>query len=161
MGVSGSGKSTVAERLAAALGARFVDADTFHPPENIAKMSRGEPLNDEDRAGWLKSLRIELDAAEQRGERCVLACSALKQRYRDSLGVQPETRPLVYLEVKEAVAARRVAARNRHFMSASLVNSQFAALEEPVRALRIDATLPLDTIVNRVLAALSCKNTTP
>lgn len=143
MGVSGCGKSVIGSALAEALGGRFVEGDRFHPPENIERMSAGLPLRDEDRWGWLDAIATEISDAERRGETLVVACSALKRVYRDRL--RPASRDLkfVYLEIGRDVAAARVAARKDHFMPASLIDSQFAALEPPgpeEDALTLDAT---------------------
>jgi gluconokinase len=134
MGVSGSGKTVIGSRLAEALGGRFAEGDRFHPPENIKRMSAGLPLRDEDRWGWLDAIASEIGEAERHGETLVVACSALKRVYRDRF---------IYLEVGRDAAAARVAARKGHFMPASLVDSQFAALEPPAldeSTLKLDAT---------------------
>ena len=155
MGVAGAGKSTVGSALARALAATFLDADSFHPPENLAKMQSGTPLNDLDRTGWLTALRCELDRREALGERVVLACSALKQRYRDALGLDATARATVFLELSPEVATLRLQARSEHFMPPSLVASQFEALEPPEHALCVDATLPVNVIVASVVKALA------
>lgn len=129
MGVSGAGKSTVGPLIAEALGLRFDDADAFHPPANIGKMSRGEALDDTDRMPWLDAIGAHLLA--HRGIGCVVTCSALKRAYRDRLRqAAPELR-LVFLHGQPALVAARQAARQGHFMPASLVASQFATLEPP------------------------------
>jgi gluconokinase len=160
MGVAGAGKTTIGSALSRALGATFLDADDFHPPENLAKMQRGSALNDDDRKGWLAALRAALDAREAQGERIVLACSALKQRYRDVLGldatdVGKPSRATVFLELSPEVATARLQARSEHFMPTSLVASQFEALEPPEHALRVDATLPVEVIVASLVEALA------
>ncbi len=129
MGVSGAGKSTVGQAIASALGLPFADADDFHPKANIAKMSRGEALTDEDRWPWLAAIGAHL--AAHRGRGCVVTCSALKRAYRDALrDAAPDLR-LVFLTGDSALVAARQAARRNHFMPASLVASQFATLEPP------------------------------
>lgn len=129
MGVSGAGKSTVGALVAARLGLSFRDADEFHPPANVAKMSAGVPLTDADRAPWLDAIGAHL--ATHRGVGCVVTCSALKRSYRDRLrALAPETR-FVFLHGEEALVAARQAARQGHFMPPSLVASQFATLEPP------------------------------
>ncbi len=129
MGVSGAGKSTVGPLIAERLGLPFRDADAFHPPANVAKMARGEPLTDADRAPWLDAIGAYL--AAHRGRGCVVTCSALKRAYRDRLReAAPEAR-FVFLDGDEALVAARQAARQGHFMPASLVASQFATLEPP------------------------------
>jgi gluconokinase len=129
MGVSGAGKSTVGPLIAAGLGVGFEDADSFHPPANIAKMSRGEPLDDTDRAPWLDAIGAHL--AAHRGRGCVVTCSALKRAYRDRLRRAAPDLRLVFLSGDAALVAARQAARAGHFMPASLVASQFATLEAP------------------------------
>jgi len=131
MGVSGSGKSTVGALLARRLHWEFEDADWFHPPANVEKMHKGIPLADEDRWPWLNAITAWIDRARARDEHAVIACSALKRRYRDTLiGNRPDVR-LVYLKGNETLISRRLATRHEHFMPASLLHSQFDALEEP------------------------------
>jgi carbohydrate kinase (thermoresistant glucokinase family) len=154
MGVAGSGKTTVGARLAAELGWRFADADDFHPPENVAKMAAGIPLDDADRAPWIAALAAHADDAARRGDDLVLACSALRAAQRDRL-VTPHT-TVVYLRADSALLHRRLAARTGHFMKATMLDSQLAALEEPTadRALIIDAAQSADAIVATVRAHL-------
>ena len=131
MGVSGSGKSTVGAMLASRLHWPFEDGDWFHPPANVEKMHRGIPLTDDDRWPWLRAIADWIDQARGRGRHGVIACSALKRRYRDVLiGDRRDVR-LVYLKGDEALIARRIATRHEHFMPQSLLHSQFEALEEP------------------------------
>lgn len=131
MGVSGSGKTTVAGLLAGRLGWEFIDADDFHPPGNVRKMRGGTPLTDEDRWPWLASVAAWVDATRRTGRHGVLACSALKRAYRDILvGTRADVQ-LVYLRGDKALIASRQAARRNHYMPATLVDSQFATLEEP------------------------------
>jgi gluconokinase len=131
MGVSGSGKSTIGNLLAARLRWEFEDGDWFHPDANVEKMHKGIPLTDDDRAPWLRSIRAWIDATHAAGRHGVIACSALKRRYRDLLiGDRVATR-LVYLNGSEELIARRIATRHEHFMPPGLLHSQFAALEEP------------------------------
>ncbi len=132
MGVAGSGKSTVGRLLAARLGADFIEGDDLHPAENRAKMSRGEPLDDADRAPWLATLVAVAEERRAGGRDVVLSCSALRRRYRDRLrGIG---RPLlfVHLHGSEAVIRARMSARTDHFMPTSLIASQIATLEPPV-----------------------------
>jgi gluconokinase len=156
MGVSGSGKTTVGELLGGALGWPFYDADNFHPPENVERMSRGIALTDEDRRPWLAALARLVGEALASEQSIVLGCSALKEAYRAQL--RPEgaaaTVQFVYLRVPPEVAAARSRARRGHFMPASLVPSQFAALEEPRDAIVIDATQTPDEIVAEIRRAL-------
>jgi len=131
MGVSGSGKTTVSSLLAAALGCRFQEGDDLHPAENVEKMHGGTPLTDADRLPWLQKIAEEIDGWRARGESGVLTCSALKRSYRDIIiGNRPEV-TLVYLKGPYDLIRRRMGARHEHFMPVALLDSQFAALEEP------------------------------
>jgi len=149
MGVTGCGKSTIGALLAHALGAEFLDADDFHPPANVAKMSAGVPLDDEDRAPWLVRLNAEL-----RGRpRVVLACSALKAAYRSTLGAGLDCR-FVHLRGSPELIRTRLRARRHRYMPATLLDSQFAALEPPADAIEIDVAPPADECVAAILAQL-------
>ena len=131
MGVSGSGKTTVAGLIAGALGWELGDADDWHSPANVRKMHGGTPLTDEDRWPWLRSIAAWIDATRSTGQHGVLACSALKRAYRDILiGSRADVR-LVFLHGSEALIEQRQAARHNHYMPASLVHSQFESLEPP------------------------------
>jgi len=131
MGVSGSGKSTLGAALARALGVGFIEGDALHPPRNIAKMSVGEPLTDADRRPWLDAVAAALaEAARRKG--AVAACSALKRAYRDRIRQGAGTNvAFVYIDLDAATLHRRLAQRRGHFMPASLLDSQLAALEPP------------------------------
>lgn len=153
MGVSGAGKSTLASALGARLGIPYVDADDYHSPENIQKMRRGEPLTDEDRAGWLVTLRRLLDEREA-AEGVVLACSALKDAYRLQLGVPSSTRGLVFIHIDPETARRRVARRTSHFMPMTLVEAQFATLQPPQDAITVEAAWPVHKAVRHVCDTL-------
>ncbi len=131
MGVSGCGKSTIASMLAHRLHWTYEDADWFHPPSNIEKMHRGEPLTDEDRWPWLYAIAAWIDATRRIGNHGVIACSALKRAYRNILVGERKDVRLVYLKGDRDLIARRMATRLGHFMPADLLDSQFAALEEP------------------------------
>ena len=131
MGVSGSGKSTIAAMLAQQLHWTYEDADWFHPPSNIEKMHRGEPLTDEDRWPWLQAIAAWIDATQSVGNHGIIACSALKRAYRDVLVGERHYVRIVYLKGEKSLIARRIAARDSHFMPPSLLDSQFATLEEP------------------------------
>jgi len=131
MGVSGSGKSTIAALLANRLGWTFEDADWFHPQSNVDKMHSGQPLTDADRWPWLEAIARYIDSVRQAGDHSVIACSALKRAYRDILiGDRPDVR-LIYLKGQHDLIMRRLAVRHDHFMPPQLLDSQFAALEEP------------------------------
>ena len=131
MGVSGSGKSTIASMLANKLGWTYEDGDWFHPKRNVDKMHAGQPLTDEDRKPWLEAIARHIDVLRKGGGHAVIACSALKRAYSDILvGARPDVR-LVYLKGAHDLIARRIATRHGHFMPPELLDSQFAALEEP------------------------------
>ncbi|MBD5778167.1 gluconokinase [Pelagicoccus sp. NFK12] len=154
MGICGSGKSTIAIEVARAKRIEMLDADDFHPPRNVEKMKSGTPLTDEDRAGWLQALNEELKSRLDKGDSVVLACSALKQRYRDVLNAGlPQVRWL-YLRGDRETILQRVSQRQDHFMPSSLVDSQLEALEEPVDAVVVDIRLPIEEIVAKALAEL-------
>ena len=129
MGVSGSGKSTVGALLAGKLGWQFADADSFHPLANIEKMAAGQPLTDEDRLPWLRAISGWIDQQIATGRRGVVTCSAQKRSYRAVLR-RPEVQ-IVYLEGSRELIAARMTARNGHFFQPAMLDSQFAALEEP------------------------------
>jgi gluconokinase len=131
MGVSGSGKSTIAEQLAQRLGWTYEDGDRFHPASNVAKMSAGHPLTDEDRWPWLQAIADEIDRVCKAGEHAVIACSALKRSYRDVLVHGRRDVRIVYLDGTQNLIASRLAARKGHFMPPGLLISQFKTLEPP------------------------------
>jgi gluconokinase len=131
MGVSGSGKTTVAALLAAALGCQFQEGDDLHPRENVEKMRSGAPLTDADRMPWLRKIAEEIDGWRARGECGVLTCSALKRSYRDLIIGDRHDVVLVYLKGSRDLIHRRMIARHEHFMPVALLDSQFATLEEP------------------------------
>jgi gluconokinase len=158
MGVTGSGKTTIGERLAARLGFEFADADDFHGAENVAKMAAGQALSDADREPWLARLRARIDRALDRHEPVVLACSALKARYREALGLSRPGIALVYLRATPELVDRRLAARAGHFMPKQLIPSQFADLEPPADAIALDADQPIDAAVSAAAAALSARS---
>lgn len=131
MGVSGSGKTTVAAMLAGVLGAQFLEGDDVHPRANVEKMRSGTPLTDADRLPWLQAIARQVDGWREREERGVVTCSALKHAYRDIIvGDRPEV-ALVYLRGSRELIQRRMAARHEHFMPIGLLDSQFATLQEP------------------------------
>ena len=150
IGVSGSGKTTIGKLLAKHLKIRFYDADDFHPPSNIAKMSRGEPLGDEDRQPWLKALAKRLVDWQQKGG-AVLACSALKEKYRGLLAQEKASIIWIYLDVEEATIKKRFEQRQDHFMPASLIKSQFDTLEPPIYGIHIDGSQQPGLIIRDIL----------
>jgi carbohydrate kinase (thermoresistant glucokinase family) len=131
MGVSGSGKSTAAALLAAALGCQFQEGDDLHPAANVEKMHSGTPLTDADRLPWLLKIAEEIDAWRAQGDSGVLTCSALKRSYRDIIIGDRADVTLVYLKGSYDLIRKRMAARQEHFMPVGLLDSQFATLEEP------------------------------
>ena len=154
MGVSGCGKSTVGAALAAVLGWPFIEADDLHPPANVAKMAAGTPLTDEDRAPWLDRIVAELRrTCAERGD-AVLACSALKQAYRDRLAQAGPMR-FVHLRGDRQTIAERLAARRHRYMPASLLDSQFATLEPPRDAIDVDIRMSVDAQVRAIVDALA------
>jgi gluconokinase len=155
MGVTGCGKTTVGALLASELGWKFHDADDFHPAANVAKMKSGAPLDDSDRWPWLERLNALLLEAERQGESLVLACSALKQAYRDRLARGCAAARFVFLDDEEALIRARLAARKGHYMNPKLLASQFATLERPQDALRIEVAGSPAALVTRIRAALA------
>src|SRR5262249_24658510 len=147
MGVSGSGKTTIGERLARALGWPFYDADQFHPPANVTKMQQGMPLTDEDRWPWLQALRTHIETCMHQRVSAVLACSVLKQAYREHLIIDEAEVKLVYLKGDYDLIHERLAQRQGHFMPPGLLDSQFATLEEPEQGIVVDIGPPPETIV--------------
>jgi gluconokinase len=157
MGVCGCGKSALGERLARELGAAFIEGDAFHPPANVARMAAGIALTDADREGWLEALAAQLAVARAQGRSVVLACSALRRRYRDALRQGAPDLRLLHLHGERALLAARMAARQGHYMPASLLDSQLATLEAPgpdERAITLDAGTPPATLVQLALAQL-------
>jgi gluconokinase len=155
MGVAGAGKTTVGDRLAAALGCEFVDADDYHPPANREKMRAGQPLGDDDRWPWLAQLNGVLQEREQRGRGVVLACSALKASYRAVLLRDLADARIVYLRGSKAVIGSRLAGRGGHFMNPALLDSQFAVLEEPHQAIVVDVDATPEALVGAIRAGLA------
>ena|SRR5215831_2445993 len=162
MGVAASGKSTVGQALAHALGWRFYEGDDFHSPANKAKMHSGVPLTDEDRRPWLAALGAKIGETVARGERAVFACSALKAWYREALvpaGTPAGSVRFVHLDVPRDALAARLAER-QHFFPASLLDSQLKTLEPPRDAVWVDGTKPVPEIVESVRAALRLRRPT-
>ena len=153
MGVAGSGKTTVGQLLSSQMKWPFADADDYHSPANVEKMRGGIPLTDEDRAPWLETLRALIESWIAAGKSGVLACSGLKQAYRDRLMVGSEVR-LVYLKGTRDMFRDRLLARHGHYMKVSMLDSQLATLEEPGDAIVVDAGLPVEEVVDEIRAAL-------
>jgi gluconokinase len=154
MGVTGCGKSTVGAALGEHLGWPFLDADDFHPDENVAKMASGTALTDDDRWPWLDRVADVLAAIERKGEHAVLACSALKAAYRERIARAGDVR-FVHLVGDQATIAARLKVRKHKYMPASLLASQFATLEPPKDAVDVDIRLPVDAQVATVCRALA------
>lgn len=160
MGPSGVGKTTTAELLAKTFGWRFAEADEFHPPENIEKMSKGVPLDDEDRAPWLEKIRDWISAEAEAGRDTVLTCSALKRRYRDVLRTAKAEVKFLALVADEGLVASRLEKRTGHYMPSSLLASQFAALEvlspdEP--GMKVTVDVAPEAVVDRAISGLKLK----
>jgi carbohydrate kinase (thermoresistant glucokinase family) len=158
MGVSGSGKTTVAVRLAKALHCQFREGDDFHPPSNVEKMRGGTPLTDADRLPWLRKIAAQIDDWRSHGESGVLTCSALKRAYREIIIGDRRDVVLVYLRGSRELIHQRMVARHKHFMPVALLDSQFAALEEPAddeRPVVADVSGSPDEIVAEILRQLA------
>ena len=156
MGVSGCGKSTIGERLGKELSLPFYDADDFHPIENITKMASGKPLNDADRAPWLQLLAEKIVEWEAKGG-AVIACSALKQAYRDTLtSTTEDTVKFVFLEGSKAVLHARLTSRESHFMPNTLLDSQLSTLEVPHEAIKVSIENSIEQIISLILKDI-CK----
>jgi gluconokinase len=154
MGVSGCGKSTVGAALAHALGWPFLDADDFHPPANVAKMAAGTPLTDDDRWPWLDRIVDALRQTTAASRNAVLACSALRESYRERLALAGVIR-FVHLRGDHAIIAQRLAQRRHRYMPATLLASQFATLEVPRDAIEIAVDQTVDAQVAAIIAALA------
>ena len=164
MGVSGSGKSTIAEALGRRLGWRFEDGDSFHPPSNVAKMAAGHPLTDEDRWPWLNAIADEIGRICKARDHVIIACSALKHAYRDVLLRGRNDVRFVFLKGTQELIADRLAHRKGHFMPPELLTSQFRTLESPdasehVITASIDASVA--AIVDDILRQLQLDSTEP
>jgi gluconokinase len=155
MGVSGSGKTTVARGLADALDLSFAEADDFHPPENVEKMRHGIPLTDADREPWLRELASWMAARAEEGRSTVMACSALRRTYRDVLRTGPPSVDFIHLDGPPAIIRERMIRRKGHFMPASLLDSQEAVLEpleEDESGVVLDLSRPPDDLVAEAVA---------
>lgn len=154
MGVSGSGKTTIGKLLAEALHWTFSDADSFHSPENVEKMRSGIPLTEADRTPWLQNLQTAIKTWLQNNQNVVLACSALKDSYRQILLVDSNLIKIVYLKGSYELIKKRLQERQNHYMSATLLDSQFHTLEEPLDTLSIDIAESPQVIVQNIRTAL-------
>ena|ERR1039458_6706484 len=153
MGVSGAGKTTIGRLLASQLGWEFADGDNYHPATNVEKMRTGIPLTDADRAPWLETLRALIAGWIAAGKNTVLACSALKRAYRESLQVAPEVQ-VVYLKGMPPLLQQRLHTRSGHFMTERMLNTQLAALEEPKHAVVVDIDWSPAEIAAKIRARL-------
>lgn len=149
MGVAASGKTTIAEKLAEKINGFLIEGDDYHTKENIDKMSSGVALNDDDRYEWLLKIKNEI-LNRNKNQNLVVTCSALKEKYRTLLG--PQNFNLVYLKVSKKTALQRIRSRQGHFMPDSLVDSQFAILEEPQKSIVLDESLNTNEMVERLLS---------
>jgi len=154
MGPTGCGKTTVGHLLARRIAWPFIDGDDFHPAANVAKMKTGAPLTDDDRRPWLAALRREIDVHIRDGQSAVLACSALKEIYRERLGVDQQTVKTIFLRGTIDLLAQRMAGRQGHFMPPELLQSQLDTLEVPREGLVVDIDDPPEVIVTRIINAL-------
>jgi gluconokinase len=155
MGVAGSGKTTIGQMMARAMGWRFLDADDLHSPANREKMSHGVALTDDDRKPWLEAVRKRIQDFLAESTDAVIACSALKQSYRDLLVMDRSKVKVVYLKGERKLIAGRLALRHGHFFNEELLKSQFDALEEPRDAIVEDITRSPQTIVESIRAKLA------
>ncbi len=161
MGVSGSGKTTVSQILAEALGWPLMEGDSLHPQSNIEKMTRGIPLTDEDRTPWLVKVAGWVSQQIAAGECAVITCSALKRSYRELIARHDPRVEFVLLDISRTVAAARLAARHDHFMPSTLLDSQFADLDEPMSdesAIRVDASASPSAVSAQIVKQLSLRD---
>ena len=154
MGVSGAGKSTIGPALARSLGWPYLDADDFHPPENVAKMASGTPLDDADRHPWLEKMNRALLDLDEKRSHAVLGCSALKEAYRQHLRRGVAKLEVVHLHAEFEVIRGRLAERRHRYMPASLLESQFATLEPPAAAIVVDVSQPVERCLAQILSRL-------
>ncbi|ARD20594.1 MULTISPECIES: gluconokinase [Shewanella] len=151
MGVCACGKSTVGEKLANSLNAKFIDGDDLHPRANIQKMARGEPLNDDDRAPWLERVRDAAYSIESKNETAIIVCSALKQQYRDTIREGNQQVAFLYLQGSYDLILARMQARSGHFMKQNMVDSQFATLEDPSQE-NLVVTVNVDNSIDNIVS---------
>ena len=154
MGVSGAGKSTIGVRLARQLGRAFLEGDAFHPPANVEKMRQGVPLDDDDRRPWLAAIAVAIDTARREHRSVVVTCSALKRAYRAILSAGHDDVAFVYLKGDKDLIGERLGVRAGHFMPPELLDSQFAALEEPTSDEHA-VTLSVDDTPDRIVTAIA------
>lgn len=159
MGVSGCGKSTIGEAVAERIGCSYIDGDHYHPPANIAKMTRGEPLDDDDRAGWLETLSELFKTHRERGDTVIIGCSGLKRAYRDILRRGDPELIILFLDGSYDLILERMQARH-HFFSPEMLKSQFATLERPGadEAERIDIDASFEAVIDACVAALVARD---
>ena len=151
MGVSGAGKTTIGKALSQELGYPFYDADDFHPPENIAKMSQGIPLNDSDRLPWLLAIKTVINEKQKSQQNAIITCSALKKAYRNLLQNNSIDIIFIYLKGTYETILKRLQQRSKHFMKENMLMSQFKTLEEPQNAIIIDINLAVEEIVQEII----------
>lgn len=154
MGVSSSGKTTIGERLSQILNWPFFDGDSFHPPENIEKMRKGAPLNDQDRSPWLQAVREKIESERAKGSGAIFACSALRERYREILISGVADLVLVHLSASQEKLRERALRRVHQYMPASLLDSQFEALEVPQNAVVVSVEGEIDGTVAELISQL-------
>lgn len=159
MGVSGAGKTLIGQKLSAKLGIPFYDGDNFHPAKNVAKMKSGTPLNDEDRRPWLEILAQKISDWNNEGD-AILACSALKKRYRELLRRESSEEDIkfIYLKGPKPLIAERISERPDHFMPEKLLESQFEALEEPDKCITVNINQPPDAVVETIVRKIKNLN---
>ena len=155
IGPMGCGKTTVGELLADRMGWVFADADDYHPEENVEKMRQGIALEDADRLGWLRSLRSHMDEQIKQGQDLVLACSALKQSYRDLLGIDQKRVVSVYLKGSAELLRKRITSRTHQYMNESLLQSQLQTMEEPEDGLTVSIDQTPEMICSEIIKELS------
>jgi carbohydrate kinase (thermoresistant glucokinase family) len=156
MGVCGSGKSTIGEKLSEIMNFSFMEGDSFHSDTNVKKMSRGEPLTEKEREPWLKSIRKEIDRNLEQRIQCVITCSALSRKSRGILGTNRAEIKLIYLYASQSILMNRMAKRKNHFMPADLLRSQFEVLEEPElsEALHVRVDMPAQEVTDFIIQEL-------